>query len=103
MQEKGHITCTCQASLACKILARFLHDLASSFLLGAPDSYIEKMLADWYQWRPGDDRGSTGFATKEDIAKAPVWVSQLGIYVTAKHPIRILFIISVSKITLCRL
>ena len=34
VQEKGHITCTCQASLACKILARFLHDLASSFLLG---------------------------------------------------------------------
>ena len=35
VQEKGHIACTCQASLACKILARFLHDLASSFLLGA--------------------------------------------------------------------
>ena len=34
VQEKGHIACTCQASLACKILARFLHDLASSFLLG---------------------------------------------------------------------
>ena len=35
VQEKGHIVCTCQASLACKILARFLHDLASSFLLGS--------------------------------------------------------------------
>ena len=34
VQEKGHNACTCQASLACKILARFLHDLASSFLLG---------------------------------------------------------------------
>ena len=34
VHEKGHIACTCQASLACKILARFLHDLASSFLLG---------------------------------------------------------------------
>ena len=28
VQEKGHIACTCQASLACKILARFLHNLA---------------------------------------------------------------------------
>ena len=28
VQEKGHIECTCQASLACKILARFLHNLA---------------------------------------------------------------------------
>ena len=35
VQEKGHVACTCQASLACKILARFLHDLASSFLLGS--------------------------------------------------------------------
>ena len=33
VQEKGHIACK-HASLACKILARFLHDLASSFLLG---------------------------------------------------------------------
>ena len=31
----GHIACTCQASLACKNLARFLHDLASSLLLGS--------------------------------------------------------------------
>ena len=31
MQEKGHIACTCQASLACKILARFLHDLQVRF------------------------------------------------------------------------
>ena len=28
VQEKGHVACTCQASLACKILARFLHNLA---------------------------------------------------------------------------
>ena len=39
VQENGHIACTCHASLACKILAqynlaRILHDLASSFLLG---------------------------------------------------------------------
>ena len=31
VQEKGHIACMCQASLARKILARFLHNLASSF------------------------------------------------------------------------
>ena len=34
VQEKGHIVCTCQASLACKILARFLHNLAWSCIIG---------------------------------------------------------------------
>ena len=47
VQEKGHIACTCQASLACKILARFLHDLASSFLLGCmPSTYMYKVIAE---------------------------------------------------------
>ena len=48
---------------------------------GAPDSYLKKMLTDWYEWCPGDDRRSKGVATKEDIATA---VSQAGLGVTAE-------------------
>ena len=33
-----------RASLACKILARFLHDLASSFLLGAAQPILDNVL-----------------------------------------------------------
>ena len=45
VQENGHITCTCQASLACKILARVLHNLASSFLLGGTDRGVCQILS----------------------------------------------------------
>ena len=30
---------------------------------GAPESYLEEVLCRWYQWAPGDRRGSEDFAT----------------------------------------
>ena len=29
----------------------------------APSSYLNEMLSEWYQWAPGDGRGSKDFAT----------------------------------------
>ena len=33
----------------------------------APNSYLEEMLTQWFEWAPGDGRGSQGFATKEAL------------------------------------
>ena len=43
---------------------------AKPFLLaGGPKSWLGSMLSDWLQWAPGDGRGSTYFATLEELAK----------------------------------
>ena len=49
-----------------------LNDIeARPFLLqGAPRSWLSAMLAQWLQWAPGDSRGSTDFATLEDLKTA---------------------------------
>ena len=39
-------------------------------LSGAPNSFLSAMLAEWLQWAPGDDRGSTTFATLEALKVA---------------------------------
>ena len=44
---------------------------------GAPRSFLSAMLTDWLQWAPGDGRGSTSFATLEDL-KAAVGQIRLG-------------------------
>ena len=36
----------------------------------APNSYLEEMLTQWLEWTPGDERGSTGFATKKALRVA---------------------------------
>ena len=36
----------------------------------APTSWLSAMLAEWLQWAPGDSRGSTSFATLEDLKAA---------------------------------
>lgn len=52
-----------------------------ALFIDAPNSYLEKMLTDWYEWYPGDERGSKGCATQEDIATA---VDKAGLGVTAQ-------------------
>ena len=49
-----------------------LNDIeARPFLLqGAPRSWLSAMLAQWLQWAPGDCRGSTSFATLENLKTA---------------------------------
>ena len=37
---------------------------------GAPNSWLTTMLAEWFQWAPGDSRGSTSFATLEALTNA---------------------------------
>lgn len=39
-------------------------------LFGAPTSWLDEMLADWYQWCPGDARGSKECANLESIKRA---------------------------------
>ena len=39
-------------------------------LEGGPTSWLSKMLAEWLQWAPGDSRGSTSFATLENLKAA---------------------------------
>ena len=46
----------------------------------APSSYLNKLLSTWYQWAPGDGRGSKDFATLEALKHA---VSQAGFGKTA--------------------
>ena len=36
-------------------------------LSDAPNSFLSQMLAAWLQWAPGDDRGSTCYATLEAL------------------------------------
>ena len=44
---------------------------ARPFLLSnAPNSWLDAILAEWLQWAPGDSRGSTNFATLEDLKEA---------------------------------
>ena len=35
-----------------------------------PKSWLREMLSQWLQWAPGDNRGSSGFATKESLRSA---------------------------------
>ena len=56
---------------------------ARPFLLNwAPTSWLAAMLADWLQWAPGDSRGSTSFATLEDLKAA---LCQAGLGATAHN------------------
>ena len=41
-----------------------------TLLFGAPDSYLSAMLSDWWQWAPGDVRGSTNYATLDSLKTA---------------------------------
>ena len=38
-----------------------------SLFFTAPGSMLRKMLSDWLQWAPGDNRGSTSFATVDAL------------------------------------
>ena len=38
--------------------------------LGAPKSYLSRLLSKWLEWAPGDGRGSEGFATLERLKDA---------------------------------
>ena len=51
----------------------------------APSSWLQEMLAQWLQWAPGDSRGSTSFATLENLRTA---LSQAGLGAAA-HGLRI--------------
>ena len=53
-----------------------------SLLLGAPASFLDKLLADWLQWAPGDARGSRGYATMQSLSTA---VSKAGLGVVAEQ------------------
>ena len=35
-----------------------------------PTSYLRKMLSQWLQWAPGDERGSIGYATMKSLKSA---------------------------------
>ena len=41
-----------------------------ALIQGAPVSFLEALLEEWIQWAPGDDRGSTGFATMDSLKTA---------------------------------
>ena len=54
---------------------------ANQFLAtNSPVSWFSSMLAQWLQWAPGDSRGSTSFATLEDLKAA---LNQAGLGATA--------------------
>ena len=48
----------------------------------APRSYLSAMLSDWLEWAPGDARGSTKYATIEDLRSA---VDRAGLGLTARE------------------
>ena len=54
-------------------------------LNGAPRSFLSAMLADWLQWAPGDSRGTTSFATLENLKAA---LNQAGLGATA-HDLKV--------------
>ena len=55
--------------------------LAKPLLLsGAPQSWLSDLLSQWMEWAPGDSRGSTKYATLEDLKSA---VSKAGFGVVA--------------------
>jgi hypothetical protein len=39
-------------------------------IAGAPGSWLCEMLAQWFQWAPGDDRGSTEHARLSALKRA---------------------------------
>ena len=39
-------------------------------LTGAPGSWLSQFLSDWFQWAPGDGRGSTAYATLSALKTA---------------------------------
>ena len=41
-----------------------------TLLTTAPRSYLDAMLSDWWQWAPGDCRGSTDYATLASLKSA---------------------------------
>ena len=45
-------------------------------LMQAPLSHLNDMLSDWYQWAPGDGRGSKDYATLGALKSA---MSQTGL------------------------
>ena len=47
---------------------------------GAPVTWLGAMLEEWIQWVPGDDRGSTSFATLTELKAA---LRKAGLGVTA--------------------
>ena len=48
----------------------------------APRSYLSAMLSNWLEWAPGDARGSTKYATMEDLRSA---VDRAGLGLTASE------------------
>lgn len=59
----------------------YIEDMRSLFN-GAPYSYLTTMLSKWIEWFPGDDRGSSGYATKNALKKA---VDEAGLGRTARE------------------
>ena len=57
-----------------------LDNICGHSLLISPTDWLQKMLAEWLQWAPGDSRGSKDYATLEDLKRA---LSQAGLGVTA--------------------
>ena len=53
-----------------------------TLLADAPRSYLNAMLEEWQQWAPGDDRGSTCYATLDALRAA---VSKAGLALTAQE------------------
>ena len=57
-----------------------LDNICGHSLLLSPIDWLRQMLAQWLQWAPGDSRGSTSFATLEDLKTA---LNQAGLGATA--------------------
>ena len=38
--------------------------------MGAPGSWLRELLVEWFQWAPGDGRGSTEYATLSALKTA---------------------------------
>ena len=48
-------------------------------LSDAPNSWLEAILSQWLQWAPGDQRGSTSYATLEQLIDA---LKEIGLSMT---------------------
>ena len=46
----------------------------------APQSWLKRLLGEWLDWFPGDSRGSTSFATLDDLKAALI---KCGLEITA--------------------
>ena len=53
---------------------------------GAPTSWLQEIISQWLQWAPGDSRGSTSFATLENLKTA---LRHVGLGATA-HDLKIM-------------